>query len=202
EQLLLPNETDTDKRTELRLLNKQSELLQLQKEARKAAYYPTLSLSASYNYMGQGDRFPIGSGLENGVYWSDFASIGLNLRVPIFSGFATKARVSQAEIEILELEQEIANTKLGLDLEYHNAKAQIENSYIDIENQGENVKLAEKVVNNTQNNYRLGLATLTDLLEAENALVNARNNYSNAVLQFKLAEIQLLKAKAELKTLK
>lgn len=202
EQLLLPNETDTDKRTELRLLNKQSELLQLQKEAHKAAYYPTLSLSASYNYMGQGDRFPIGSGLENGVYWSDFASIGLNLRVPIFSGFATKARVSQAEIEILELEQEIANTKLGLDLEYHNAKAQIENSYIDIENQGENVKLAEKVVNNTQNNYRLGLATLTDLLEAENALVNARNNYSNAVLQFKLAEIQLLKAKAELKTLK
>src|SRR5690606_41497588 len=114
EQLLLPNETDTDKRTELRLLNKQSELLQLQKEARKAAYYPTLSLTAGYNYMGQGDKFPIGSGLENGVYWSDFASIGLNLRIPIFNGFATKARVSQADVELRTLQEEIKLTELVL----------------------------------------------------------------------------------------
>lgn len=202
EEFLLADQVDTESRTELKLLNKQSELLELQKEARKAAYYPSLSLSAGYNYMGQGDKFPIGSGLDNGVYWSDFASISLNLRVPIFSGFANRARVSQADIELRQLEQDIADTKLGLDLEYQNAKTQIENSYIDIENQGENVKLAEKVVNNTQSNYQLGLATLTDLLEAESALVNARNNYSNAVLQFKLAEIQLLKSKAELNSLK
>jgi outer membrane protein len=202
EEFLLADSADSENRTELKLLNKQSELLELQKEARKAAFYPSLSLSAGYNYMGQGDKFPIGSGLDNGVYWSDFASIGLNLRVPIFSGFATRARVSQADIELRQLEQDINNTKLGLDLEYQNAKTQIENSYIDIDNQGENVKLAEKVVRNTQSNYQLGLATLTDLLEAESALVNARNNYSNAVLQFKLAEIQLLKSKAELNTLK
>jgi outer membrane protein TolC len=202
EEFLLAETAETNNRTELKLLNKQSELLELQKEARKAAFYPSLSLSAGYNYMGQGDKFPIGSGLENGVYWSDFASISLNLRVPIFSGFANRARVSQADIELRQLEQDIADTKLGLDLEYQNAKTQIENSYIDIDNQGENVKLAEKVVRNTQSNYQLGLATLTDLLEAESALVNARNNYSNAVLQFKLAEIQLLKSKAELNTLK
>lgn len=200
--MLLSDHIDVESRTEIALLNKQKELLQLQKEARKAAYYPTLSLSASYNYMGQGNRFPIGSGLDKGVYWSDFAMIGLNLRVPIFSGFAIKARVNQADIQLRELEQDIIDAKLGLDLEYQNAKSQIENNLIAIENQKQNVNLAQKVVDNTRNNYLQGLASLTDLLESQNALVNARNNYSNAVLQFKLAEIQLLKSKGELNSLK
>lgn len=201
EAILLEDEIDVENRTELKVLKKQEELLVLQKDSRKAAYYPTLSLSASYNYMGQGERFPIGAGLENGVYWSDFSAIGLNLKIPIFSGFATKARVSQADIEIRELQEDINDTKLGLDLEYQNAKSQIENNYIAIENQQQNVELAQKVVENTQNNYMQGLATLTDLLEAQNTLVDARNNYSNAVLQYKLAEVQLLKSKGELKTL-
>ena len=51
------------------------------------------------------------------------------------------------------------------------------------------------------NNYVQGLATLTDLLDAENELVAAQNNYTTALLDFKLAEIQLIKAKGELKTL-
>lgn len=202
ESYLLTDEVGTENRTEMKVLKKQEELLELQKEARKAAYYPTLSLTAGYNYMGQGDRFPIGSGLEKGVYWSDFSSISLNLRVPIFSGFANKARVSQADIELRTLQEDIRQTELSLDLEYQNAKSQIENNLIAIENQQENVNLAQKVVDNTQNNYRLGLATLTDLLESQNALVDAKNNYSNAVLQYKLAEVRLLKSKGELNTLK
>lgn len=198
---LLPETSASENRTEMKVLSKQKELLQLQVSARKAAYYPTLSLTAGYNYMGQGDRFPIGSGLDDGVYWSDFASIGLNLRIPIFNGFATKARVSQADIELRTLEEDIKNTQLNLDLEYQNAKSQMENNYIAIENQEKNVNLAQEVVNNTENNYRQGLATLTDLLESQNALIDARNNYSNALLQYKLAEIQLLKSQGNLKTL-
>ncbi|NLN34312.1 MAG: TolC family protein [Flavobacteriaceae bacterium] len=202
EARLLADEVGTENRTEMKVLKKQEELLVLQKEARKAAYYPTLSLTAGYNYMGQGDRFPIGSGLDKGVYWSDFSSISLNLRVPIFSGLANKARVNQADIEIRTLQENIRNTELALNLEYQNAKSQIENNLIALENQQENVNLAQKVVDNTQNNYRLGLATLTDLLEAQNALVDSRNNYSNALLQYKLAEIQLLKSLGELNSLK
>ncbi len=201
DDVLLANDVEVENRTEMKVMKKQEELLVLQKEARKAAYYPTLSLTAGYNYMGQGERFPIGSGLDNGVYWSDFSSISLNLKIPIFSGFANKARVSQADVELRTLQEDIKNTELSLDLEYQNAKSQIENNLIAIENQQENVGLAQKVVNNTENNYRQGLATLTDLLEAQNALVEARNNYSNALLQYKLAEIQLLKSIGELKSL-
>ena len=201
EEHLMPENMETENRTEMKVLKKQEELLELQKEARKAAYYPSLSLVANYNYQGLGNEFPIFGKEENGVYWSDFSMIGLNLKIPIFNGFATKARVNQADIELRTLQEDIKNTELSLDLEYQNAKSQIENNLIAIENQQENVSLAQKVVDNTQNNYRQGLATLTDLLEAQNALVDAKNNYSNAVLQYKLAEIQLLKSTGELNTL-
>lgn len=201
EQMLLADEIDVESRSEMKVLKKQEELLGWQKEANKAAYYPSLSLSAGYNYQGLGDKFPIGSGQSNGVFWTDYSMITLNLKVPIFNGFATKARVSMADIDIRELQEDIIDAKLSLDLEYQNAKSQIENNLIAIDMQQQNVDLAQKVVNNTQSNYQLGLATLTDLLEAQNTLVDARNNYSNAVLQFKLAEVQLLKSKGELRTL-
>lgn len=201
ESHLLADKADTENRTEMKVLKKQEELLMLQKDARKAAYYPSLSLVASYNYQGLGDKFPVFANENDGVFWSDYSMIGLNLKIPIFNGFATKARISQADIELRTLQEDIKNTELSLDLEYQNAKSQIENNLIAIENQQENVSLAQKVVNNTENNYRQGLATLTDLLEAQNALVDARNNYSNALLQYKLAEIQLLKSTGELKSL-
>jgi outer membrane protein TolC len=65
----------------------------------------------------------------------------------------------------------------------------------------DNVALAEKVQKNTQSNYQYGLANLTELLDSENALTQAKQNYANALLDYKQAEIQLIKAKGELNTL-
>jgi outer membrane protein TolC len=192
---------NTEKRTEFLLLKKQEELLEYQKKAVKAAYYPTLSLTASYNYIGQGDAFPLFANSSDGVYWSDYSSIGLSLRAPIFTGFGTRAKVRQADVTIQKIQEDIKDTQLGLDLEYKNAQAQIENSLITIKSQKENRLLSEEIMNNTKNNYLQGLASLTDLLDAENAHVEAENNYTSAILDYKLAEIQLIKSKGELKTL-
>jgi outer membrane protein TolC len=192
---------NTANRTEYLLLKKQEQLLTFQKKANEAAYYPTLSLSAGYNFIGQGPQMPIGAKPVDGVYWSDFSSIGLNLKVPIFTGLGNKAKVKQADVALRTLKEDINDTKLGLDLAYENAKIQIDNSIITIKNQKENAILAQEVLDNTRNNYLQGLASLTDLLDAENALTEAQNNYTSAILDYKLAEIQLIKSKGELKTL-
>ena len=194
----IPN---TSNRTEYLLLKKQEQLLFYQKKAVEASYYPTLSLNAGYNYIGQGPVMPIGGKPADGVYWSDFSSIGLNLKVPIFTGFGTRAKVRQADIEIRTVQEDLVDTKLALDLAFANAKTQIDNSLTTINNQKENAQLAKEVLDNTRNNYVQGLASLTDLLDAENSLTEAQNNYTSAVLEYKLAEIQLIKSKGELKTL-
>jgi outer membrane protein len=192
---------NTANRTEYLLLKKQEELLEFQKTAIKAEYYPTLSLVAGYNYIGQGPEMPLFAKPSEGVYWSDYSAIGLNLRVPIFTGFGTRAKVNQADVSIRSLQEDIKDTQLSLDLEYRNAKTQIENNIITIGNQKENMRLAGDILKNTKNNYLQGLASLTDLLDAENASLEAQNNYTRAVLAYKIAEITLIKSKGELKTL-
>lgn len=192
---------DATSRTEYQLLKKNEQLLEYQKKSVQAAYYPTLSLVGSYNYIGQGPEMPWLKKPVDGVYWSDYAAIGLNLRVPLFTGFGTRAKVRQADNSLKSLKVDLEETKLSLNLAYENAKKQIDNSIITISNQKENAQLAQEVLTNTNNNYIQGLASLTDLLDAENALVEAQNNYTTALLDYKLAEIALIKSKGELKNL-
>ena len=196
---LLDETVNTDERTEIKVLLKNKELLEYQKKATIANYYPTVNLTANYNWQGLGEKFPLTNGSSKGVMWSDYSAIGLGINIPIFNGFATKAKVQQNQIDIDKLEIDIKDTKLGLDQAYQNAKAQIENSLATLESQKANVKLAEDVLADTKSNYQYGLATLTDLLEAENSLVQAKNNYTRAILDYKIAEVQYYKSKGELK---
>ncbi|WP_293890190.1 TolC family protein, partial [Flavobacterium sp.] len=120
--------SNTSNHSEYQLLKKQEQLLMFQKTAEQAAYYPTLSLTAGYNYIGQGPKMPWGATPAKNVYWSDYSAIGLNLKVPIFNGFETRSKVRQADISLRSLKEDINDTKLQLDLAFENSKIQINNS--------------------------------------------------------------------------
>lgn len=198
---LIASNVDLNNRTELKVLNKNRELLVFNKKATEAYLYPSVNLTANYGWGANGAKFPLTNGLSRGVLWSDYSAIGLNVHIPIFTGGATKAKINQAEIDIKDLDVDIENTQLSLSLDYKNAVTNMENALINIESMKDNVGLAERVQKNTQSNYQYGLATLTEVLDSENALTQAKQNYSNALLDYKQAEIKLIKAKGELNTL-
>ena len=197
---LLGNEASVENRTEIKVINKQLELLELDRKAKKAEYYPTLALSGNFGYTGVGKEFPWFSKDEHTFYYSA-ASIGLSLNIPVFNGFSTRAKLRQADVNIRKAEVEKREAELAISLDIENAKTQINNSLITINTQKENVDLAKSVLENTQNNYKYGLSTLTDLLDAEKAYADAQNNYTNALLEYKIAEIKLIKSRGELNTL-
>src|SRR5690606_27265161 len=191
--------TDLENRSEIKLLNKQSELLELNKQAIKSQYYPTVSLNANYGFMGFSNDFFLFK--PKSSVWADFSAIGVTVNVPIFNGHATRSRVRQAQIDIDKLQVDIMDAKLGLHLASENAKAQAKNNILVINTNKQNVQLAKEVLDNTQNNYRNGLATLTDLLDAEKAYTDAQNNLTTSLLNYKIAEVQLIKANGQLKSL-
>lgn len=127
--------------------------------------------------------------------------VGVSLRIPIFNGFATRARLGQAKVDYLKAEQDLFNTRQSLDLAHENAKIQLKNALNTIHSQRENMQLAQEVYESTQNNYNNGLAPLTDLLDTENALTEAQNSYTQALLNYRIAEIQLKKANGNIKSL-
>lgn len=192
-----------DHLVELNLMSKQLELLDLQHKAYRAEYFPTLALVSNYTYTAMSDRFNYLYKSSEDPIAARFGSmvIGLSLRIPIFNGFATRARMGQAKVDYLKAEQDLWNTKQSLSLANENARIQLRNALNTIGSQRENVRLAQEVYESTQNNYNNGLAPLTDLLDTENALTQAQNSYTQALLNYKIAEIQLKKASGEIKSL-
>lgn len=187
-------------RTEMRLLGIQKDLYVLQRKAYLAEYYPNLSLTANISTTGQSDHFDLFN--KNGsAFYYDASAIGVTLKVPIFNGFSTRSKVRQANVDIMKADEDIRQTKNSLNLAYENAKIQLRNNINTIKAQRQNVQLAQEIYNSTQNNYNNGLAALTDLLDTENALTDAQNSYTQALLNYKIAEIQLIKSNGNIKSL-
>jgi len=191
---------DLANRTEIKLLNNQDKLLSLQRKAYLAEYYPSLSLTGNYTYSSQSDGFDFLSSNAASIGYGASA-IGLTLRVPIFNGFLTRSKVRQANVDILKAKEDRKENVNGLNLAYENAKIQLRNNLNTINLQRKNVELAEEIYKSTQNNYNNGLATLTDLLDTENSLTSSQNSYTQALLNYKIAEIQLIKSNGNIKSL-
>ncbi|ODS82815.1 MAG: transporter [Cytophagaceae bacterium SCN 52-12] len=177
------------------VLKKQEDLLKFQRDAIAAEAYPTLSLSGNYTYNTQSNRFNL---YGNNALSYDMAAVTLNLRIPIFDGFSRKSRVRQSEIARLNLQEDIRKTSNSLYMANENAKSQLDNSLRTIRTQAANKELAGEVYESIRNNYRNGLANLTDLLNAEDELVNAQKSYNEALLQYRIAEVELLKSNGKI----
>ncbi len=191
---------DLSNRTEIKLLDNQDKLLALQRKAYVAEYYPTLALTGNYTYSSQANGFDFLNTNSTAIGYGSSA-IGLTLKVPIFNGFLTRAKVRQADVNIRKAQEDRLNTKNSLNMAYENAKIQLRNNLNTITAQRKNAELAQEIYKSTQNNYNNGLATLTDLLDTENSLTQAQNSYTEALLNYKIAEIQLIKSNGNIKSL-
>ncbi|RDC57305.1 TolC family protein [Pedobacter chinensis] len=187
-------------RTEIKLLDNQDKLLSLQRKAYVAEYYPTLSLSGNYTYSSQSNGFDFLSSNASSIGFGSSA-VGLTLRVPIFNGFLTRSKIRQADVEIKKAQEDRKESTNSLNLAYENAKIQLRNNLNTINAQKKNVELAQEIYKSTQNNYNNGLASLTDLLDTENSLTSSQNSYTQALLNYKIAEIQLIKSNGNIKSL-
>ncbi|MBB6501360.1 TolC family protein [Pedobacter cryoconitis] len=196
----MADSVNLEERTEIRLLNIQKDLLGLQRKAYVSEYYPTLSLTGNLSRTGMSDKFDLLSRHGSATYYNASA-IGLTLNIPIFNGFATRSRVRQAEVNLKKNDEDIRQQKNTLNQAYENAKIQLKDNINTIRSQRQNVLLAQEIYNSTQNNYKNGLAALTDLLDTENALTSAQNSYTQALLNYKIAEIQLIKSNGNIKSL-
>ena len=196
----LPDSVSLSNRTEIKILDIQDKLLSLQRKAYVAEYYPNLSLTGNYTYSSQSNSFDFLTSDRRAIGF-DASAIGLTLKIPIFNGFLTRSKIRQADIDIKKANEDRRESTNSLNMAYENAKIQLRNSLNTINAQKKNAQLADEIYRSTQNNYNNGLANLTDLLDTENALTEAQNSYTQALLNYKIAEIQLIKSNGNIKSL-
>ncbi len=181
--------------TTTQVLEKQKELNILNKKNIQAGYYPTLSAFGSQSWQAQRNEFNF---FDGGQPWFQQTIIGLQLEVPIFDGFQKRNRVQQTLIDIKKVELDMVNANRAEETEIANAKEQLLNGMKSVEVQRENKELAKEVYDQTNELYSQNVSSLSDLLDAENALREAQVNFFREVLKFRKAELDLLKAQGQL----
>lgn len=188
-------EADLRQRADLQVLNKQDELYSLDIKNIQSGYYPTLVGFADANYNTFSNDF---SFLSESKRWYRGTLIGLKLEVPIFDGFQRKNKVAQAKVRREQLEQDRHKANQAAEMEYQNAIKKFNNSVRSAKAQEENLALAEDVYKQTELLYTEGLSPLTDLLDAETALREARAAYYNQIVNVKTAEIEVYKSTGDI----
>ena len=177
------------------LLRKQLELNELDNEVIKAALYPTVSAFARYNYNGQGDELNFRSSNYN-----DFTSglWGINISIPIFDGLKTRRQVEANQIEHRQLQLDMQQFQNATRMEFSNAASKIELNQQLVQTQAANMELAQDVYDVTKLSYQEGVAPLTELINAETSLRQAQAQYLTALINYKLAQLEYVKASGQL----
>jgi outer membrane protein len=193
---LLPYSSGKE-RPEILLSEKQKELALINKNVASSGYYPRVSIYGQYYFQGQRDKFDFFE--SGGDKWFKVGIVGLSVSVPVFDGFEKGSRINQSEADYLQASNNYEFTQRYIKIEYDNALNKYNSNREAERRQKSNINLAERVCEKMYLQYKQGIATLTDLLNAENGLNEARLSALNTTLNLRLAELDLLKASDNLK---
>lgn len=187
-----------EQRTDIQVLHEQIALQDLNIRATRAGYMPTLSAYGNLGWQAQRNEFDL---FDAGGSWFKNSAIGATLSIPLFDGGRKQHQIAQQKVVRLQYQADLEHAQSALAMEERNAIAALDNSWRTVEAQASNLVLAQDVYQQTNSLYTEGIAPLTDLLDADQALSDSRTSYHSATLNYKLAELDLLKAQGKLKTL-
>lgn len=186
---------------ELQLLNMQSEVLQKQKKMINQGYLPTLSLVGATQWTAFTDKFENYFHTHPTNKWYNHTYWGLQLNVPIFDGLAKRNKSRKVAAQYTLLQTTIADTEKKLQTQYQNSLNDWHNNIRNAERQRENYRLAESVYLVTSDQYKEGVASMSDLLQDEMRMTEAQNGYISALYKYMVSELSLLKLTGQLNRL-
>lgn len=126
--------------------------------------------------------------------WTSSSSVGLQLTLPIFSGFRTSALIEQARLGELQTRSRLDDLRTNIYAEVETRLADYNESQQRLDIQSKTIALAERGYRITTLRYREGLGSRLELSDAELQLDKAKTNYLQAVYDNLVAGTLLEKA--------
>lgn len=151
----------------------------------KATNKPNLLGSASYEY-----KRPFYSIDE----WKTDWNFTFLVSVPIFDGFLTRSKVSQARSDLKQLDITEKQIRDLIKLEISQAISDLNLARENIASQEENVKQAKESLRIAKVQYQQGLLTNIEEMDTELALTIAETNYLQALSDYLIAKAKYEKA--------
>jgi outer membrane protein TolC len=152
----------------------------------RAAGRPTLSLSAGPSWQ------------DSGSISTNSQSIGLTLKLPLFSVFETtsRGRPAEARAEPASAQRESLSQQIALE---------VWTSYQDIVTATQSIRTAADLLTSAEQServalgrYKAGVGTILDVLNAQSALASARLQRIQAALDWSVSRASLARAMGSL----
>jgi outer membrane protein len=182
-------------RVDYQLSEVNAKLLDIDQSRIKSGWLPKLSGYARYGANGFGNT--LSPALKD---MSAYSAIGLKLNIPLFDFFKRNAQYNQAKYKSLNASETLKLDAGKYELEYENAKTKMVKAQSSLESDKRNIDLAQSVFTVTDLQYKKGVETLTEWLNAQNSIKEAQNNYLNSLYSFLQAKLDLEKAAGSLNT--
>ena len=120
--------------------------------------------------------------------------VGVVAEYSLFDGGVNKARINQAEIKLSQVGQSELQVQQLIEFEVRSA-------YLNMKEAEKLIKVAEEGIKNSQESFRIaqlkyneGIATNTEVIDAQSTLIEAETNHLNALYDYNINRAALVKA--------
>ena len=187
---ILDENFDYNNRKEVQMLTLATKLNEYNVKRYQLSRLPTVAAFGTYQKNAQRDKFDFfGKG-----DWLTTSLVGLKVSVPIFDGFARRARIESARLSLQKTKNNLEAVKQSVDYDVANSRIKMKSALLTLDNQKQNILLAEKVFNTTRKKFDQGLGNNQEIYNAQAELKIAQNNYYSALYDAIIAKIDYLKA--------
>ena len=154
------------------------------KRAAEAERYPTLAVTADYGVAG---RHP--STNSHGVF--DFRG---TLNIPIFQGGKVHGDEAVADAQLQQSRDRLENLRGQIDADVRTALLNIQSAQDQVSVAQSNIALAQQTLAQARDRFSAGVTNTVEVVQAEEAVASANENYISSLYSYNYAKISLARA--------
>ena len=153
---------------------------ELSRKGAMAGRYPTLDVAANYGDIG------VTPAHSNGT-WQVLGGVN----IPIFAGNRVHADVLQADAQLKQARSQLSDLRGRIDYEVRTALLDLNAAAEQVEVARSSVDLAEQALAQSQDRFTAGVADNLEVVQAQEAVAAAHENYIESLYAHNLAKVEL-----------
>jgi outer membrane protein TolC len=153
-------------------------------KAAKAGYLPSLSLSANYGLAATVPQLS-----THGVF-----DVRGTLAIPIFQGGKVHGDVLEAQARLESSRDHLQDLRAQIDADVRTALLNVESAEQEVTVAQSNIGLAEQTLAQSRDRFRAGVTDTVEVVQAEEAVASAHENYISSLYRDNYAKISLARA--------
>lgn len=147
----------------------------------RAGHSPTLALEGSYGVL---------SSVDSGDMNNEVGSVGLGLDIPLFAGGRISAKVRQEQAKLAAGQEKLRHLDHQIRLDVETAMLNMASSHERVKATKKSIEQAEESLRIEREKYGFAKGSITDVLDAQSALLGSQMNYYRALADYNTALAQ------------